>query len=316
MNSYGQDFKYEDIIDEPEHVSFAQVGIGIWDMNLNGYNMQLWNLNPRFYLQMSKKFSLEAEYSRAMLDRFYPSSSDEEFNGSAVIMQSQYKSTPAFNLNIVGTWFFTSNTVNEEVTHHLKSSGNVSYVSSIPTNVLYSKGLRLGYSKGSSFYSLNQTMSGEVERTDIPGQKDNPSVNDGNASTTIDYSFFRVGFTSNTTINKVIKTDKYGDKDYRSSSFWYLDAFIPQNFDADDMYYNNYNGSSSGFQLELYPVTINNKKKLPVGGCIGYRSENIKGHGIGFGIEGGLLPGFKDDLAGAAYARINISYQFAVLFGE
>lgn len=312
-----QDFKYEDVIDDPEIAKFAQIGIGIWDMNLNGYNMQLWNFNPRLYFQYSKKFSIEAEYSRAIIDRFYPSSSELEFDGNSVVMKSQYNSTPATNFNLIGTWFFASKVANEEISHHLKTQGNTAYVSNIPTNILTSQGLRFGYLKGSSFYTLSGILTYEAERTDIPGQKDYVSINDGKGSTTIDYSMYRIGYSVNKTINKEIETDKYGTKSYRSTSYWYLDAFIPQYFNADDMYYNNYNGSSSGgFQLELYPVTINKMKKLPVGGCIGYRSEDIKGHGVGVGIEAGILPGFQEVISGAAYARVNLSYQFALMFGE
>lgn len=317
--SYAQDFKYEDIVDDPEHMTFAQIGLGIWDMNLNGFNMQIWNLNPRIYFQTSKLFSIEAEGSKAMLDRFYPSPADALFSdgmSSPVILKSKYKSTPAININFTGTWYFSSRLKEEEVTHTLSEKGNVSYVSTLPTKVLYSKGLRLGYTAGSTHYTLGKSIASELQRTDMSGQIDDISVNDGNASTTIEYSYFKVGFSSTEIIKKIIQTDKYGKKDYSVSTAWYFDFFIPQKYEADDMYYNNFNGSSSGYQLELYPVTINYKKKLPLGGCFGVKAENVSGHGIGIGVEGGVMPGFIGDIIGTLYGRVNFSYQFAYLFSH
>lgn len=310
-----QDFTYEDIVDDPQDIKFAQIGIGIWDMDINDYNLQIWNLNPRLYVQYSKLFSVEAEYIRALADRFYPSSADNSYNdGNSVILKSKYNSESARKASIIGTYYFKNSTREKDVTYHLKQEGNVAYVSSIPSQVLTSFGLRLGYTQGSTFYTLPDNLLTDLQRLDIPGQFDNPLLNSETGSTMVDYSYFRVGLSMTKVYNKEFNTDKYGKKEYQDSNFWYLDLFINTKFEADDMYYNNYNGSSTGFDLELYPVSINYREKLPVGGCIGYRSENVSGHGFGYGAELGLVPGFNDAIISNVYLRINVSYQFAVRF--
>lgn len=308
-----QDFKYEDITDNPEDINIIQAGIGLWDMDLNGYNMQLWNLNPRLYAQISEKFAIEAEYSRSLVDRFYPYDADPSFDEGTTVLKSIYKSEAARKGSIIGTFYFANTIKKEDITHHLKSEGNVSYVSSIPTNVLHSYGVRLGYTQGSSFFALGDKMLTDLQRVDIPTQVDNPYFNSDAASTIVDYSFVRLGFSSTSVINKIINTDKYGEKKYHSNNYWYIDAFIRTKFEADQMYYNTIGGMNFD-EIQLFPVTINNKGKLPVGGCIGYRKENAAKHGVGVGMELGLLPGFKDEILKSGYLRINISYQFAHVF--
>ena len=304
-----QDFKYESLVDDPEKVRFIQAGISIWDVNINDYNIQLWNLNPRLYGYINKHFTIEAEGSRSLVDRL--TLKDESFvmDGSIVALQSKYASEPASSYNLVGTWYFANVVRQKSYGHTLKSEGNVNYVSDIPTNVLRSYGVRLGYTKGHTKFDLGNQVS-DLVRLDNNTHLDESFTD---ATTNIEYATFKIGLAGSITVNKVINTDKYGKKVYQSHQYWYLDAFLSQKFEADEMYYNNYRSDRNNpFQPELYPVSMNHKPKLPIGGCVGYRIENVAGHGTGLVAELGLIPGFSDYLIENTYLRVGLSYSFSI----
>jgi hypothetical protein len=317
IQAKAQDFTYEDIVDDPQELKFLQFGIGLWDMDLNDYNMQIWNLNPRISFQHSRLFSVEAEYIRAIEDRFKPiEDADMSYNDNIAILKSKYKSESARKVSFTGTYYFFKKIKNKKEIYKLKQEGNVSYMSSIPTMTLRSLGLRIGYTQGSTFYALTESLTTNLYRLDKKDQYDNPYLISGNSSTIIDYSYFKLGLSFSKISNKEIKTDKYGKKSRQKTNFIYLDIFIRNKFDADDMYYSN--GSNSNIAnkdgLQLYPVSINHKEKLPVGGCLGFRKENASGHGFGYAAEVGVIPGFQTSILSNVYARINFSYQFAYMF--
>jgi hypothetical protein len=90
IQAKAQDFTYEDIVDDPQELKFLQFGIGLWDMDLNDYNMQIWNLNPRISFQHSRLFSVEAEYIRAIEDRFKPiEDADMSYNDNIAILKQR-----------------------------------------------------------------------------------------------------------------------------------------------------------------------------------------------------------------------------------
>ncbi len=303
-----QDFKYESIVDDPENMHFIQAGISVWDLNINDYNLQLWNFNPRLYGYINKHFTVEVEGSRSLLDRITSRDEEIDLSGNFINLQSKYASESASSYNLVGTWYFANAVREKSIMHTLKSQGNVNYVSNFPTNVLHSYGLRLGFTKGHTKFDLGNQVN------DLVRLDDNTHVDESftDASTTIEYATFKIGFAKGTTINKIINTDKYGKKEYQSHQYWYLDAFLSQKFEADEMYYNSHRSDyNKPYDPVLYPVSMNHKAKLPLGACAGYRVENVAGHGAGFVAEIGVIPGFEDYLTENLYLRLGVSYVFS-----
>jgi hypothetical protein len=307
-----QDFHYEKIQDAPEKVNFLNLGLGIWDMNLAAYNFSLWNFNPQVSLYLNSKLRVDGEFSYALLDRFYPEADSKEFQRDFSQITSIYKATNAAQGSVLATYYFRNNTETTDVRVHLKSSGHVDYVADIPGQVLSSTGVRLGYTAGSSLYSLNNIeMKGKDANMDVTF---NESLR---ATTMIAYSMLKAGISFNSLYDFSIKTDMYGIRKAESMTGWYVDAFVPFNFTLDDVWVHKNTGysSTSSNQVFIHQVSIDKyNNKLPLGGAIGYYNTNIKGAGVGWGAEAGLLPGLSNALLQNVYVRINCSFQFAIGF--
>ena len=266
LNLKAQENTYEDILDDPEKLTFIQAGIGLWDINLNVFNLQKWNLNPRLFIQHEKSFSFEIEGYSSKIDRAFPTNPNHNFSDAFTTrVKSNHQPNSANSFNVIGTWFFLTNIDVEHVNYAISPIFTKSVAGSIRTNIMHCNGLRLGYTKAYSLYTLSNEITKNLERTDISGKFDNVTITDGEAYTTADYAYFRIGYSNSEIINKIISTEKFGEKEFAKSTTFYWDLFIPQKFITDDMMYNNTDGSSP----TLLSVTVRNNKRVPLAGCFG-----------------------------------------------
>jgi hypothetical protein len=293
--------KIEVLKDNPEDINFIRLGIPLWHLNLNNYNLSAYDLNFSFISQLGDIFYFQGSYNYSLLDRLSPDLQSGE-NSSMASAVSIYEDTRANELALEGTYFFKKLLTRKDMRIKLKShsTGNVTVetVTYVPGNESKRYGLRLGWCKGITWYGMD---SQNITGTDSQGKEFEMDFQD--KSTMMQYSNLRIGFCRSIQTNLHVNAQGYGYRHTSGMTYLYGDVVLALSNQLDDVlgaYYFDGQGA-----MYYRPFEIDSHvERSKIGFAIGYRDIPISSV-TGFMVEAGAFPGVKGE--GNGYLKIGIS---------
>lgn len=284
---------YSKLYDNPE---YFWVGAGAsYDLSLNQYNMTLLALGFDAIV-MHPKFSLNL-YSRYHLGERV---TNYGTNGQPVA-ESVYEKEHSRDITFIGSYYFTSNIIEEEQAFVIKKSGNTTYMANLPAKSDTRYGIDLGISGGFTYYNFGDaTISGinNVGATvNLESKDENKAI-----TTYLTQKILRVGMSRVITTNCRIKTDLYGEKEMKDYTKIYAHGLMGFGQNVDDILV------GSNFNR----IDINsNMRWLRYGAALGYEYYTINSEkhlGISWIIELGLMPGPFESYLNNSYLDIKLRF--------
>jgi hypothetical protein len=254
VKTNAQEFRYEMLKDAPEDFNYLKADIGLWDMNLNDYNLSLWALKAKLSYYKNSKFLIEGEYVYDIRDR-QPLRDDESESGYPNLQENRGNSRitplvypkPATYFCLTGTYYVSNWVKNTTIKYSLGSDGRRNYFVKIPTNVLHSIGIRAGVKKGKTWFRQTFESGSPIVAVTPNGSllsSINFDVNDVDAN--LNYTFLQVGVTFDKLANTKIKRDD-NNEELNGSRHWktYLDVFVPLAASFEDPVYRRWGVDSN-----------------------------------------------------------------------
>ncbi len=296
--------KIEKLKDKATGINFVKLTIPIWDINLNGYNMSIYDLNIGLHSQIGDKFYLKADYSKSLFDRLAPDI--QENSNSTLSAASQFENTRANSFSLEGSFFFKEILETKDLTIKLKSSqrGNVTVtkVTYVAGESLTRYGARLGWTKGISWFGIDDTP--------LTGISQNGSeflMDYQNKSTMIQYTNLRIGLCRAIQTNLHVNAIDYGYRTNSGFDYLYADLVLSLKNKLDDVYgAYAYDGQDNIMYYKQYSIDATTPK-VKMGFAIGARSLPFVG-AISYDIELGRFTGIQKE--GNGYLKIGFNLAF------
>lgn len=293
--------------DKASDLNFFKVAIPIWDINLNDYNMSIYDLSITPHIQLGDKFYITANYTYSLGDRLSPEvneSNDVTTNTFRAV--SIYEHTRANSFSLDGSFFFKQDLQTKDVRIKLKShrSGNTTYetVTYVPGEILTRYGLRLGFTKGITWYAFDDNTITGIDKSGNSQELDYQQK-----SSMLDYSNLRIGLCRAIQTNLHVNAKGYGYRTNAGFDYVYADVVLSLKNKFDDVYGAYlYESNSNKMYYRQYEIDYN-LKKSKLGFAIGFRSLPFIGLGS-FDIEAGAFPGVKKE--GNGYLKIGFNLAF------
>jgi len=290
--------------DSPEDLSIYRIKIPLWCGNLNNYNTSIYDFRLGVDIQPMDKLLISGDYSIGIGDQVLPESSaglaSTGYPVSGIIVPQTVMASSR-QLDVQGTYFFSSKIREKQLAVTLKSSGNVEYYTTVPGQELVRYGVRLGMRGGSTWYHMGDA---DIQYSEDLPQMGEEAVQD--KSTMLRYRQLRVGFAYARTTNLWVQAEGYGMRSNTGTLMYYADLFVGMKSEVDDVYFLERGfGSEDSNDYYYYALEINEQNEksklgfeiglqlLPTAGLIGYtvalgRINGIKGSSNGY-VQFGLF---------------------------
>ena len=296
--------KIEKLKDKASGINFVKVTIPIWNLNLNSYNLSIYDLNIGLHTQIGNKVYFHAAYSKSLVDRLAPDI--QENNNYSFSAASIYENSRANSFSLEGTYFFKEIFETKDLQIKLKSSSNgrvtVTKVTKVPGESLTRFGVRLGMTKGITWYGINDT---QLTGIDTRGGENLMDFQD--KSTMIQYTNLRIGFCRAIQTNLHVNAIDYGYRTNSGFDYLYADLILSLKNKLDDVYGAYlFDSQNNSMYYKRYAID-GTTPKVKYGFAIGARSLPFVG-AISYDIEVGRFTGIQKE--GNGYLKIGFNLAF------
>ncbi|MCW3086109.1 MAG: hypothetical protein JWP12_3475 [Bacteroidetes bacterium] len=246
--------------------------------------------NSTLFADFGGKLKIKRFYADLDFHVSYANGLDEFYYTEPIITANSvyaYKASKDFRAML--GFVLVQKEVATTVKFHLKSVGQTSYVTKVPTKKTFFVMADLGFRKGFTWvYGGGKDLTFTNVNSPEGFTPPDPTV----TRTMMDYTMLQVGVSTGSLGFYKANISGYGDRRAEQSVRYYLDMLVLLGSKIDDVYQKNDLGGN--LDNTLYTrYGLNDSKRSKVGFCLGAQLDNISRFGIAGGVETGYIPGIK-----------------------